>query len=176
MDAKQLIEGCKNGNRKAQKALYDRYADRMMTVCLRYMRDTEDARDLFQDGFIQLFATISRYTGTGSFDGWVRKVFVNCALMRLRQPDVLRYADDIDQANGDADLSDNDAAAELSASEIMAYVSLLPDGYRTVFNLFAIEGYTHKEIGQKLQITESTSRSQYMRARKLLQKMILKNE
>ena len=175
MDEKQLIDGCINGNRQAQKALYDKYANRMMAVCLRYMKDTEDARDLLQEGFIRLFINISRYMGEGSFDGWVRKIFVNCALERLRQPDVLRNADNIEET-GYMDIPDDSEVAQLPASEIMALVSSLPDGFRTVFNLFAIEGYSHKEIGQKLQITESTSRSQYMRARKMLQKMILKND
>lgn len=171
MDEKQLINGCINGDRKAQKALYDRYANRMLAVCLRYVNDTEDARDLLQEGFIRLFANISQYLSEGSFDGWVRKIFVNCALERLRHPDILRNADDIDETDY-MDLPDE--SIPFSAAEIMGLVRSLPDGFRTVFNLFAVEGYSHKEIAQKLHITESTSRSQYMRARKMLQKMILK--
>jgi len=174
MDEKQLIKGCINNDRKAQQALYDKYSGRMMAVCLRYVKDTEDARDLLQEGFIKLFMNIHRYTGDGLFDGWVRKIFVNCALERLRQQDVLRNADDIDETDY-ADIPDESTVSQLSADEIMVYVRSLPDGFRTVFNMFAIEGYSHKEIGEKLNITESTSRSQYMRARKLLQKMILQN-
>ena len=172
MDEKQLIEGCINGDRKAQKALYDKYSRRMMAVCLRYVKDMEDARDLLQEGFIKLFTNIHKYAGEGMFDGWVRKIFVNCALEQLRQQDVLRNADDIEET-GYSDIPDDSTLAQLSADEIMAYVRSLPDGFRTVFNMFAIEGYSHKEIAEKLNITESTSRSQYMRARKLLQKMIL---
>ena len=172
MDEKQLIEGCIKGDRKAQKALYDKYSGRMLAVCQRYVKDYEDARDLLQEGFIKLFTNIHQYVGEGLFDGWVRKIFVNCALERLRYQDVLRNAVDIEETDF-ADIPDETAISQLSADEIMAYVQSLPDGFRTVFNMFAIEGYSHKEIGQKLNISESTSRSQYMRARKLLQKMML---
>ena len=172
MDEKQLIEGCINKDRKAQKALYDKYSKRMMAVCLRYVKNTDDAQDLLQEGFIKLFTNIHKYMGEGLFDGWVRKIFVNCALERLRYQDVLKNADDITETDY-ADLPDESTVSQLSAEEIMAYVRMLPDGFRTVFNMFAIEGYSHKEIGQKLHIAESTSRSQYVRARKMLQKMIL---
>lgn len=172
MDEKQLIEGCIEGDRKAQKALYDKYSRRMMAVCLRYVKDTEDARDLMQEGFIKLFTNIQKFMGEGSFDGWVRRIFVNAALERLRQHDVLKDASDISELEY-AEIPDESTVSEVSADEIMKCVRALPDGFRTVFNLFAIEGYSHKEIGEQLNITESTSRSQYMRARKLLQKMIL---
>ena len=173
MDEKQLIEGCVNGDRRAQKALYDKYSRRMMAVCLRYIKDMEDARDLLQEGFIKLYTNISKYSGDGSFDGWVRKIFVNCALERLRQNDILKNANDISDIDY-ADIPDESAVTHLSSDDIMKYVRSLPNGFRTVFNLFAIEGYSHKEIGEKLNISESTSRSQYMRARKILQNMILK--
>ena len=174
MDEKQLIEGCKNGNRKAQKALYDKYSKRMMAVCMRYVNDIEDARDLLQEGFVKVFTNIHQYLGEGVFDGWVRKIFVNCALEQLRQKDILREAEDITES-AYAYIPDESAIAQMSAEEIMVYVRALPDGFRTVFNMFAIEGYSHKEIGEQLHITESTSRSQFMRARKLLQKMIFNN-
>jgi len=174
MDEKQLIEGCINGDRKAQKAMYDKYSKRMMAVCLRYMKDTEDARDLLQEGFIKLFSNIHTYAGEGIFDGWVRKIFVNCALERLRQQDVLKNAEDIDTIDYTG-IPDESTVSQMSAEDIMVFVRSLPDGFRTVFNMFAIEGYSHKEIGEKLNITESTSRSQYMRARKILQKMILQH-
>ena len=174
MDEKQLIEGCVNSDRRAQKALYDKYSRRMMAVCLRYVKDQEDARDLLQEGFVKLYTNIHKFSGEGSFDGWVRKIFVNSALERLRHNDILKNADDIDDVNY-ADMPDDESASEISSDDIMKYVRSLPDGFRTVFNLFAIEGYSHKEIGEKLNISESTSRSQYMRARKILQKMILNN-
>ena len=174
LDEKQLIEGCINNDRKAQKALYDKYSKRMLAVCLRYVKDMEDARDLLQEGFLKLFTNLHTFTGEGLFDGWVRKIFVNCALERLRHQDVLKNAVDIDETDY-ASTPDESSISQLSADEIMAYVRELPDGFRTVFNMFAIEGYSHKEIGQILNIAESTSRSQYVRARKLLQKMILQN-
>ena len=172
MDEKQLIKGCINNDRKAQKALYEKYSKRMMTVCLRYVKNMEDAQDLLQEGFIKLFMNIHTYMGEGLFDGWVRKIFVNCALEQLRRQDVLKNVDDIDEINYE-DIPDESTISHLTAEEIMAYVHMLPDGFRTVFNMFAIEGYSHKEIGDKLNIAESTSRSQYARARKMLQKMIL---
>jgi len=173
MDEKQLIEGCINGDRRAQKALYDKYSRRMMAVCQRYLKDIEDARDLMQEGFIKLYSNINKYSGEGSFDGWVRKIFVNCALERLRQNDILKYADDISE-NYFTEIPDEDTTSDISSDEIMMYVRSLPDGFRTVFNMFAIEGYSHKEIGTELNISESTSRSQYMRARNMLQKMMIK--
>ncbi|MDR0394672.1 MAG: sigma-70 family RNA polymerase sigma factor [Tannerella sp.] len=174
MDEKQLIKGCIDGDRKAQKALFDKYSRKMMGVCLRYVKDTEDARDLMQEGFIKLFTNIRRYTGNGSFDGWVRKIFVNCALERLRQHDVLRDAGDLNEMNY-MDIPDEAEVSTISSEELMSYMRLLPEGFRVVFNMYAVEGYSHKEIGEMLHISESTSRSQYMRARKMLQKMILKN-
>ncbi len=174
MDEKQLIKGCIGGDRIAQKALYDKYSRKMMGVCLRYVKDMEDARDLMQEGFIKVFTNIRRYTGDGSFEGWVRKIFVNCALERLRQHDVLRDAGDINEMNY-ADIPDETEVSAISSEELISYVRSLPEGFRVVFNMYAVEGYSHKEIGEILHISESTSRSQYMRARRMLQKMILKS-
>lgn len=174
MDETQLIKGCIDGDHRAQKALFDKYSRKMMGVCLRYVKDTEDARDLMQEGFIKVFTNIQKYSGDGSFDGWVRKIFVNCALERLRQHDVLRDAGDINEMNY-MDIPDETEVSAISSEELMSYVRSLPEGFRLVFNMYAVEGYSHKEIGEMLHISESTSRSQYMRARKLLQKMILKN-
>jgi RNA polymerase sigma-70 factor (ECF subfamily) len=121
-----------------------------------------------------VFTNIRKYTGDGSFDGWVRKIFVNCALERLRQHDVLRDAGDINEMNY-MDIPDETEVSTISSEELMSYVMSLPEGFRLVFNMYAVEGYSHKEIGEMLHISESTSRSQYMRARKMLQKMIFKN-
>lgn len=171
MNEEQLIKGCRKGNRLAQKELYDMFSRKMMGVCLRYANDREMARDLLQDGFVKVFVNIDSYSGTGSFEGWMRRIFVNCALESLRKSDVLREATDLDNSS---ELIDPDASAveHLSAQELMALIQKLPPGFKTVFNLFAIEGYSHKEIGEMLNITESTSRSQYTRARQLLQKSI----
>lgn len=171
MDERQLIEGCRKGDRKAQRALYDKYSRKMMGVCLRYVNDRETARDLLQDGFVKVFASIDSYSGSGSFEGWMRKIFVNNALEYLRKSDVLREATDLDSMAELSQPSDS-AIADISAAELMHLVHQLPTGFRAVFNLFAIEGYSHREIGEMLNITESTSRSQYTRAKQILQKKI----
>lgn len=171
MDELQLIEGCRKGDRRAQKALYETYSRKMMSVCLRYVSDWETARDLLQDGFVKVFTHIDSYTGNGSFEGWLRKIFVNSALEYLRHADVLRESTDLDQT---AELVEtgNSPLSDVSAAELMQLIQSLPAGFRTVFNLFAIEGYSHKEIGERLNITESTSRSQYTRAKQLLQRKV----
>lgn len=143
----------------------------MLAVCLRYVNDMETARDLLQDGFVRAFMNIHSYTGTGSFEGWLRKIFVNGALEYLRKSDVLRESTDLD-SSADLVQSDSSAIEHLSAAELMKLIQELPVGFRTVFNMFAIEGYSHKEISEALGITESTSRSQFTRARQLLQKRI----
>ena len=145
MTEKQLIEGCRNGERLAQKELYETYSRKMMGVCLRYVSDRETARDLLQDGFVKVFTSMDSYSGLGSFEGWMRKIFVNCALEYLRKSDVLREAADLDNT---VELihPDSSAISDMSAAELMKLVQELPAGFRTVFNLFAIEGYSHKEI------------------------------
>ena len=171
MDETQLINGCRKGDRLAQKELYETYSRKMMGVCLRYVSDRETARDLLQDGFVKVFTGMDSYSGLGSFEGWMRKIFVNCALEYLRKSDVLRESTDLDNT---AELIQPDASAisNMSAAELMQLVQELPAGFRTVFNLFAIEGYSHKEISDMLNITESTSRSQFTRAKQMLQKRI----
>ena len=171
MDELQLIEGCRKGDRRAQKALYETYSRKMMSVCLRYVSDWETARDLLQDGFVKVFTHIDSYTGNGSFEGWLRKIFVNSALEYLRHADVLRESTELDQT---AELTQTDSSplSDISAAELMQLIQSLPTGFRTIFNLFAIEGYSHKEISEQLNITESTSRSQYTRAKQLLQRKV----
>lgn len=172
MEGQQLIDECKKGNRLAQKELYDKYARKMMGVCLRYVSDRETARDLLQDGFVKVFTSLDTYTGSGVFDAWIRKIFVNGALEYLRRGDVLREASDWDSIAEPVESFSVSAVSELSAAELMKLVQELPAGFRTVFNLFAIEGYSHREIAEMMNITESTSRSQYTRARQLLQKRV----
>ena len=172
MEGQQLIDECKKGNRLAQKELYDKYARKMMGVCLRYVSDRETARDLLQDGFVKVFTSLDTYTGSGVFDAWIRKIFVNGALEYLRRGDVLREASDWGSIAEPVESFSASAVSELSAAELMKLVQELPAGFRAVFNLFAIEGYSHREIAEMMNITESTSRSQYTRARQLLQKRV----
>ena len=171
MMEKQLIEGCKRGDRKAQKELYEMYSRKMMGVCLRYIGDRETARDLLQDGFIKVFTSIESYSGNGSFEGWIRKIFVNCALEYLSKSDVLREAVGFDLSIDQIGFDDL-IISEISASELLKLVQDLPNSLRAVFNLFAIEGYSHKEVAKMMDISESTSRSQYVRAKQLLQSRI----
>lgn len=167
----QLIDSCKKGDRAAQKRLYDLLAPRMFPVCMRYIGDRVLAEDLLQDGFVTLFTKIDSYKGEGSFDGWARKIFVTTALMSLRKKDALKMSDDLEEARSIRSESVNQIQS-LGYKELMELVMSLPDGFRTVFNLYVVEGYSHKEIGDMLGISEMTSRSQLSRARAILQNKI----
>ena len=162
LNEQQIIALCKKG---------DRLSARMFPVCLRYMGAREAAEDVLQEGFISLFSKLDSYTGEGSFEGWARKVFVNTALMTLRKSDVMRQSEDIEYARS---ISSDDPGAlqSISYKELMGMIAELPPGFRTVFNMFLIEGYSHKEISETLGITEATSRSQLQRARVMLQNKI----
>ena len=173
MEERQLIEGCVRGEPLAQKTMYELHAEAMMSVCLRYVYNRETARDLLHDGFIKLFAKIHTYSGAGSFAGWMRKIFATTALEHLRQNDVLKYSVNIDSTEYH-DVEPNIHLFEhLTADDLFECVANLPDKYRVVFNMHAIEGYTHVELAKELKISESTLRSHYFRARQMLQKMVL---
>ena len=167
----KLIESCIKGDRASQKAIYDRLAPRMLPLCMRYVGDRSLAEDVLQDGFITLFTHLDSYKGNGSFEGWARKIFVTTALMELRKKDALRMSDELDTVRGmKADLPSQ--GQNIGYKELMKLVMQLPAGFRTVFNMYAVEGYSHKEIGDILGISESTSRTQLSRARICLQNMI----
>lgn len=167
----EAVRSAAAGDPRAQKAIYDALSGKMYAVCLRYMADREAAADILQDGFVTLFTKLDSYTGDGSFEGWARKIFVNTALMSLRRKDVLRQTEDVDTAwnvsSPDPSVLDN-----IGYAELMKVISTLPPGFRTVFNMFVVEGYSHKEIADALGISEVTSRSQLQRARTLLQAKI----
>lgn len=169
---KQLIDSCIKGERKAQKDLYDLYSRKMMSICFRYAGEYELAKDLLQEGFIRVFSNLKAYQSIGSFEGWMRKIFVNTSLEYLRRNDLLREALDIDSNITISAKTEHSVIEELSAEDLLKIIRELPSGFRTVFNMYAIEGYSHKEIADALGITESTSRSQLTRARLLLQKRI----
>ncbi|MBR5013085.1 MAG: RNA polymerase sigma factor [Bacteroidales bacterium] len=167
----KLIESCIKGDRASQKAIYDRLAPRMLPLCMRYVGDRSLAEDVLQDGFITLFTHMDSYKGNGSFEGWARKIFVTTALMELRKKDALKMSDELDTVRGmKADLPSQ--GQNIGYKELMKLVLQLPAGFRTVFNMYAVEGYSHKEIGDILGISESTSRTQLSRARICLQNMI----
>lgn len=171
----KLIDSCIKGNRESQKALYDRLAPRMFPLCIRYLCDRESAEDVLQDGFVTLFTRLQDFKGEGSFEGWARRIFVTTALMSLRKKDALKMSEDLEAARGlKADTSSQ--LQNLGYKDLMALITELPPGFRTVFNMYAIEGYSHKEIGEILGISESTSRTQLSRARIWLQNKIKERE
>lgn len=171
MNEKELIEACKNNDVRAQKLLYETFTRKMMSVCLRYADNREMAEDFLQDGFIKVFSSIRSYSYEGSFEGWMRRIFVNTALEALRKNDLLRNGVELNALEPQQE-ADYSAVEKISADELMELIAQLPPGFRTVFNMFAIEGYSHREIAETLNINESTSRSQYTRAKRLLQKWI----
>lgn len=166
-----LIEGAKRGDSRSQKRLFDMLAPKMMAVCMRYMGDRDSAQDILQDGFVTLFSKLNSYSGAGSFEGWARKIFVNTALMSLRKKDALKCSDDISEARHITN-DDPTVIQKISYQDLLKMVASLPTGFRTVFNMYILEGYSHKEIAEALGISETTSRSQLQRARMLLQSKI----
>ncbi|MGM9735394.1 MAG: RNA polymerase sigma factor [Candidatus Cryptobacteroides sp.] len=163
------------GDRASQKVLYDRLAPRMFPLCIRYVGDRTLAEDILQDGFITLFTRLDSYKGDGSFEGWARRIFVTTALMNLRKKDALKVSDELETARG-MKAETVSQMQNLGYKELMKLVMSLPTGFRTVFNMHAIEGFSHKEIAQMLGITETTSRTQFSRARAWLQDKIKKME
>jgi len=173
MDERQLIEGCVRGESYAQQTMYELYAPTMLSVCQRYVNNRETALDLMHDGFVKLFTKIHAYSGAGSFSGWMRRIFVTIALEHLRRKDVLRNRVDVENVEIQATETDMSVFEHLTADDLMACIARLPDKYRTVFNLRAVEGYSHAEITEELGINENTSRTQYAKARQMLQKMVM---
>ena len=166
----QLIENCINGDRKSQKDLYEHFSGKMFTICLRYSKNQMDAEDILQDGFVKLFNNLNRFRGEGSFEGWVRRIFVNTAIEHIRRKN-LNTAVGEGLENSIADKRQS-ALDNLYEKDIIKTSKKLSDGYRTVFTLYAVEGYSHKEIAGQLGITESTSKSQFSRAKAMLRNII----
>lgn len=168
----EIINGCIAGKRKAQNALYKMFAPKMYAVCLRYSKDSTEAEDILQDGFIKVFQHMGAFKHEGSFEGWVRRIMINTALERFRKKNPLFPVGDIYPTA--KNMKYEDIESNISADELLGLVQKLPPGYRTVFNLYAIEGYSHQEIGEMLNISVGTSKSQLARARAALQQEITK--
>jgi RNA polymerase sigma-70 factor (ECF subfamily) len=172
----QIIAAAKKGEAKAQKEIFERYASPMMSVCYRYVGSTETAKDLLQDGFIKLYTKIDTYSGLGSFSGWVRRIFVTTCLEYLRQKDALKFSATVDDYENRLPEDGHTVMDKISADDLLKLISTLAEGYRTVFNLYAIEGYSHAEIASILGVTEVTSRTQFLRARVILQNAVRQME
>ena len=169
-DERLLIAGCKQEKMWARKKLYELYAPAMLSLCVRYVGNRETARDILQDGFIKIFTKIDGYAGMGSFEGWMRRIFVTTALEHLRANRISKdYIENYSESIEDIETS---VLEKISADELLKCIADLPEGFRTIFNLYAIEGYSHAEIAGMLNIKESTSRSQFARARQVLQKNV----
>jgi RNA polymerase sigma-70 factor (ECF subfamily) len=166
LNEQDLIQGCLRGSAQHQRHLYELFAGKMYAVCLRYARSTSDAADILQEGFVKVFTKLDQFQFQGSFEGWVRRIMINTALRAYQ-----RQRFDM-ESNGYESLPEApvapDALSTLSEAEILALISRLPEGYRMVFNLVAIEGYSHAEAADMLGIQESTSRSQLTKARRWL--------
>jgi RNA polymerase sigma-70 factor (ECF subfamily) len=167
----ELILKCQQQHPASQKILYDRYAGKMLSVCMRYINDKDEAEDILQEGFIKIFAHISHFRNEGSLEGWMRRIFVNTALSVLRSKQI-KFTESIDNHAVKHQVEPS-VFDKISSQEIFEMIRTLPNGYRVVFNLFAIEGYSHKEIADMLNITESTSRTQFLKARNALKEKFL---
>ncbi len=168
----ELIRQCIQEDQKALEALYRMNAGKMMGICLRYAKNRQDAEDILQEGFIKVFNNLKNFKKEGSLEGWIKRIMVNTALLHYRKTSKFENHVDVDVA--DKETNDLDLLSSLSAKELMTQIQTLPDGYRMVFNMYVIEGYQHKEIGELLGISEGTSKSQLARARKVLMNLIKK--
>lgn len=169
-----LIKRCLENDAKAQRLLYQRFAPKMWPVCLRFAKDRMSAEDILQEGFLRVYGKLDQYTFEGSFEGWIRRIMVNTAINYYRKNLMnagleLPFEDVFSK-----ETVPEDALDKLSAKELMAIIQELPEGYRIIFNLYVIDGYTHREIGDIMGISESTSKTQYMRARVSLQDKVRK--
>ena len=164
---KAIIDGCRKQDRKAQRALYESHAPTMLSVCMRYIREANIAEEQMLQGFMTVFDKIDSYKGEGSFEGWIRRIMVNTCLMWIRKNKVMYKEVDIDDVH--YELNFEVLQNNLETQELMNLINELPQGYRTIFNMYAIEGFTHAEIAEKLKISTNTSKSQLSRARTFLQ-------
>ncbi len=172
LSEQELIAACKEGKKFAQEQFFKINANKMFAVCLRYTNTREDAEDVLQEGFIKVFKNLNKFEAKGSLEGWVRRIFVNTAIEHYRKNAKWQYAEDAQ--NVVLDSGDISILHKLKADDLLQLVSKLPLGYRTVFNMFAIEGFAHQEIAKTLNISESTSKTQLFKARAALQQMIKK--
>ena len=174
MDNEQrLIAGCKRGETWARKEVYERYSSAMLSLCVRYVADYELAKDVVQDGFVKLFTKVEQFEGRGSFGGWIRQIFVNTALEQISRNDLFDSNVSMERFPENPDEFDLHLMEHVSADDLLECIKELPGRSRIIFNMYAIEGYSHAEIAEKLGIQENSSRAQFSRARKFLQESVL---
>lgn len=164
----QIIAQCRDGNRQAAEQLYKMFSAKMFAVCIQFSRDRTEAEDNLQDGFIKIFDTLGQYAGKGSFEGWMKRIFINTALEKFRKKRPLQLVEEL------PDIEDADIPEDVLVPEdvLIGFVEELPEKYKLVFSLYAIEGIPHKEIAEMVGITEGTSKSNLSRAREILKKKV----
>jgi RNA polymerase sigma-70 factor (ECF subfamily) len=173
MTEEVLLQGCMKNDAHAQQVLYYKYSPKMLSVCYRYSKSREDAEDMLQEGFIKVFTQIHKFENRGSLEGWILRIIVHTCINHLKKNK--KFNEHIDLAYaGDILIKEDNIPAIIQAKQVVESIRSLPMGYRTVLNLYAIEGYSHKEIGFMLEIEESTSRSQYTRAKNMLEEILIK--
>ncbi len=174
----QMLKGCQAGQAQYQQMLYQTYYGKMMSVCLRYAHDKEEAKDILQDGFIKVFASLPHFKSEGSLEGWVRRIMVNTAINHYHKSKKFQHQtsieDDLKEYSLSGSFDDLEAIQKINYEDLLVLIRDLPPAYQAVFNLYVIEGYNHKEIGELLHINEGTSKSNLAKARMKLQKNVQK--
>jgi len=175
MTEEAILKGCLQNEPSAQKELYNRYSPKMLSVCYRFAHNREDAEDMLQEGFIKIFSQMHTFGNRGAFEGWIRRIIVHTCINILKKNKKFNESVDIIHASG-IQVREESVPSIVQAKQIVECIRMLPVGYRTVLNLYAIEGYSHREIGAMLDIEESTSRSQYTRAKAMLEDILVRKK
>ena len=175
MTEEAILKGCLQNDPAAQRELYNRYSPKMLSVCYRFAHNREDAEDMLQEGFIKIFSQMHTFGNRGAFEGWIRRIIVHTCINILKKNKKFNESVDIIHATG-AMVREESVPSIVQAKQIVECIRMLPIGYRTVLNLYALEGYSHREIGQMQDIEESTSRSQYTRAKAMLEEILVRKK
>ncbi len=175
MTEEAIVKGCLDNEATAQRELYNKYSSKMLAVCYRYAQHREDAEDMLQEGFIKIFTQMHTFENRGSFEGWIRRIIIHTCINILKKNKKFSEHSDIIYANGVA-INGENVPSIIQAKQVVECIRMLPIGYRTVLNLYAIEGYCHREIADILEIEESTSRSQYTRAKAMLEDILIRRK
>lgn len=175
MTEEAILQGCIQNNATAQRELYNRYSPKMLAVCYRFAHNREDAEDMLQEGFIKVFSQVHTFENRGAFEGWIRRIIVHTCINILKKNKKFNESVDIIHATG-VQVREESVPSIIQAKQVVECIRMLPMGYKTVLNLYAVEGYSHREIAGMLDIEESTSRSQYTRARAMLEEILVRKK